>query len=220
MAYANLNNESETILTDNDTIAIVKVIDTLRGGRTLDVSGYAGKIIKAGHVIIKDGSGNHKPMPATDFAASGVATTGTVVPGTGYTNGTYENVPLSGGTGSGALATIVIASTVLSTVTITKKGTGYTAADSLTFDNAYVGGTGTGASVPVATVSDTAAAYGSLPASHSYVGILTVSILASKPFAAIMIRGVVNPTACPIPIASIQSAFDTATKNAILFVAD
>ena len=42
-----------------------------------------------------------------------------------FTNGTYTNVPLTGGTGTGLLATVVIAATNLFSVTITNPGAGY-----------------------------------------------------------------------------------------------
>jgi len=57
----------------------------------------------------------------------------TFVEGSGYENdGTFYNVPLStDGDGSGAYATIVVASGVVSTVTITSSGTGYVSGDTL-----------------------------------------------------------------------------------------
>ncbi len=52
--------------------------------------------------------------------------------GTLYTDGTYTYVDLVGGTGSGAQAEIVVASGVVTSVTITNKGLGYTESDQLT----------------------------------------------------------------------------------------
>lgn len=87
-----------------------------------------------------------------------IATLGSVTAGTGYTGtGTYYDVPLSGGTGSGARATIVVAASAVSTVTITNGGEGYTVADSLTAANTYLGGAGTGFAVPVATLANSSA---------------------------------------------------------------
>jgi hypothetical protein len=150
-------------------------------------------------------------MPATDERIAGAATLGTVVPGTGYTNGTYENVPLSGGTGTGMLATVVVASTVVSTITPTFTGSGYTVGDSLSVPAAYAGGTATTlGSAPVATIATVAGAYGALPASHTYAGILINTILTAKPFAGIMVRGTVNPAAAPYSMTSILAAVKTA----------
>ena len=83
-----------------------------------------------------------------------ILTLGTIVPGTGYTNGTYTGVSLTGGYGSGAEATIVVAGGVVSTVTITAAGNYYVPGDVLTCPNTSIGGTGTGWSVPVATSDD------------------------------------------------------------------
>lgn len=211
-----VNLVDDSIKVDNslDSIVIIENIVSIRGGKSLDVTGYPLDVLQAGHVIIKENSsGNYKPMPATAASKNGVATVGGVTAGSGYTNGTYENVPLSGGTGSGALATVVIAGTVVSTVTITKPGKDYTVTDVLAIPASYAGGTGTGGSVPVASVADNAAAYGALPDSHTYAGILVSTILTKLPFAGVMTWGVVNENASPFPVASIKSAFIAAVSN-------
>jgi hypothetical protein len=61
-----------------------------------------------------------------------------------YTNGTYTAVALQGGTGTGALATIVVALNKIASVTITTAGFGYALTDTLTVLAASVGGTGSG----------------------------------------------------------------------------
>lgn len=53
-------------------------------------------------------------------------------------------------------------------------------------------------------------AIGTLPASHTYVGICKTSISTSKPFAAIMVRGTVNTSAVTYPLTSILAALKTA----------
>lgn len=63
--------------------------------------------------------------------AGGIATF-TIVPGSGYTNGTYTNVALTGGTGTGALANITVAGGLVTAVTLSVTGGGYTPGDSLT----------------------------------------------------------------------------------------
>lgn len=82
-----------------------------------------------------------------------IATLGSVTGGSLYTNGTYTNVPLTGGTGAVALATVVVSGNAVTTVTITSAGLGYTAADSLSATAANIGGTGSGFSVPVSTIT-------------------------------------------------------------------
>jgi len=51
--------------------------------------------------------------------------------GTLYTNGTYTNQALTGGSGSGATATIVVASGIVTSVTIYAKGKNYVVGDAL-----------------------------------------------------------------------------------------
>jgi hypothetical protein len=67
--------------------------------------------------------------------------------GTLYTNGTYTAVPLTGGTGSSAQATIVVSGASITNVTITASGTGYTVGDILSASSASIGGTGSGFSM-------------------------------------------------------------------------
>lgn len=66
--------------------------------------------------------------------------------GIGYTDGTYNNVPLVNitGTGVGALAQVIIAGGVITFAIITTPGAGYLPTDVFTFNNAFIGGTGTG----------------------------------------------------------------------------
>ena len=66
-----------------------------------------------------------------------------------YTNGTYTAVPLTGGTGSSAQATVVVSGNSITSVTITAAGTGYTVGDLLSATAASIGGTGTGFSILV-----------------------------------------------------------------------
>lgn len=64
MAVANLTNDSVSLSVGNDSIVIRDNFEAIRGGRTLDVTGYVPEVIKAGHVIIKEtATGEFKPMP-------------------------------------------------------------------------------------------------------------------------------------------------------------
>lgn len=63
MSTANLNTAKKEVITGNDNIVIVNHIDGLRGGRTLDVTGFASDVIHAGHLIIKTKEGDYAPMP-------------------------------------------------------------------------------------------------------------------------------------------------------------
>ena len=65
--------------------------------------------------------------------ATGGANLFNLTAGSGYTNGTYTDVALTGGTGTGAKATIIVSGGAVTSVTITAPGTGYTVADVLTY---------------------------------------------------------------------------------------
>lgn len=74
--------------------------------------------------------------------------------GLSYTNGVYPNVPLTGGQGSGATATITVAGNTVTAVTINNGGQFYAVNDSLTAASSYIGGTGAGFSVTVRLISN------------------------------------------------------------------
>lgn len=87
-----------------------------------------------------------------DGSASGIINSfNTLVAGTGGTAGTYLNVPLTGGTGSGAFANITVAAGGVTTVLGITPGNGYTAADTLSAASGNIGGT-TGFSIKVGSV--------------------------------------------------------------------
>jgi hypothetical protein len=99
--------------------------------------------------------GNILSCAATSIGA-GVATTSIATAGSGYTTGTYYNVPLTTLTGSGSLAfanITVNASGVVSNVTITSPGIGYVASNTLSVASVNVGGVGSGFVLTVATVN-------------------------------------------------------------------
>ena len=76
----------------------------------------------------------HYPINASNdiVATGGIGTITIANAGSLYTNGTYTAVPLVGGTGAYALATIVVAGRIVTSVTITSKGYSYQAGDLLT----------------------------------------------------------------------------------------
>jgi hypothetical protein len=106
-----------------------------------------------------------------------INTLGTVTGGSGYTNGTYENVALTGGSGSAAYATITVAGGTVTTVTLASGGQYYVVGDTL---SASLSG-GTNFSVPVSAVNnssgtswlgdnfDTVLLYGSLVEAYTYM---------------------------------------------------
>ena len=74
---------------------------------------------------------------------------GTFTHGSGYTNGTYYNQALTGGTGSGATATIVVAGNIVTSVSLETGGTGYAVGDSLSISL----GSGSGFAITVPNAS-------------------------------------------------------------------
>lgn len=217
MATVNLTNPKEDLITGNDNIVIVDNFQSIRGGRTLDVTGYPYNVLHAGHVIIKDADGKYKPMPLG--GDGNIVSLGTIMGGSLYTDGTYTDVPLTGGTGTGAEATIVVEEGAVTEVTITKDGKGYAVGDELSASADDVGGTGSGFKVPVTAVTAEKDEYASLPADHTYAGILIASIPVNKPFAGIMVRGTVNVNASPFPLDDILNDVKAALPL-IVFTSD
>lgn len=83
----------------------------------------------------------------------GVGAVSPIVGGTLYTAGTYASVPLTGGKGTGALATVVVAAGAVTTVTITNPGTGYYLGDVLSAASSSIGNTGSGFTATVNSIS-------------------------------------------------------------------
>lgn len=78
--------------------------------------------------------------------------------GSGYVPGDYHNVPLTGGSGTGAVASSVTVNGGGEVVAVSfyPSGTNYVVGDALSASNANLGGSGSGFSLTVATVRDTA----------------------------------------------------------------
>jgi hypothetical protein len=83
-----------------------------------------------------------------------IATLGAITAGSLYTNGVYQNVALTGGSGANATADIVVVGGVITSVSLKFGGNFYVAGDVLSC--ASLGPTGTGFSIPVASVSNAA----------------------------------------------------------------
>jgi hypothetical protein len=89
----------------------------------------------------------------TQLMSSGATAFGDISGGSGYVNGTYRNVPLKGGSGGGAVADLIVSGGAVSSVSPVYPGGSYDVGDTLTCNNADVGGSGRGFSVPVNSVS-------------------------------------------------------------------
>jgi hypothetical protein len=87
---------------------------------------------------------------ATRAETGCIATFGTRVNGSGYTNGTYNGVALSGGSGYGATANITVSGGAVTAATLVRGGQWYVVGDSL---SCALIGPGTLFALPVATVT-------------------------------------------------------------------
>jgi hypothetical protein len=92
----------------------------------------------------------------TTIVQGGIAGFGTIVGGSGYTNGTYENVPLTGGDGANGSATITVSGGAVTALTLVNPGYLYLVGNSLSAATSTIGGTGTGFSVPVNNIQNAA----------------------------------------------------------------
>lgn len=82
-----------------------------------------------------------------------VGVLGSLTGGSAYTAGAYGGVSLTGGSGSGATANITVAAGAVSSVTVLNPGVGYVVGDILSASSASIGGTGSGFSVSILSVS-------------------------------------------------------------------
>jgi len=96
----------------------------------------------------------HYPINAgSEINASGGINTYTITnQGSGYVNGSYIYVPLTGGSGSGAYANFTVAGGVVTVVTLFTRGEDYVFADLLSVSNTYLGGSGSGFQLGVLTL--------------------------------------------------------------------
>jgi hypothetical protein len=91
------------------------------------------------------------PESIVQSAISAVSITNS---GSGYVNGTYFNVPLTGGSGSLATANVVISGGVVTSVTVVNPGSYYVVNNVLSAASANLGGAGSGLVLTVTQVSN------------------------------------------------------------------
>lgn len=129
-------------------------------GATADIT-VAGGIVTG--VTLDVGGQNYNigdTLSATATQLGGGVTAGTITAGgTKYASGSYTLVPLTGGTGSGAVASITVTAGVVTAVTITTPGIGYAVNDALGVAQSSLGGVGGGLIYTVNTVNNTGSGF-------------------------------------------------------------
>ena len=206
---ANINEAQITF--PKDGIICQKYIAGIPGGRALDVDGYPLSVIYAGTpVIVKDG--NYKPFPLTQSGESlPTAAVSAQTGGSAIVGDVYEGVTSdTAGAVKCALAdkTVVYLSDTKATGTADAEKTYYTKD---TANTIFIG--------EYDADGNTVYKLGSLPANHTYAGLLYKSVKKNNAAASIMTQGVVNESALYFAISSIKSALQAAFP-AITFVND
>ena len=103
-------------------------------------------------VQLVDGTGIPSGATVISVSTSNIKTLGAITAGSGYVDNTYNNVPLTGGSGGGATANITVSGTAVTAVTIVERGAAYQVGDVLSASNTNLGGTGAGFSIPVSAI--------------------------------------------------------------------
>jgi len=132
--------------TSPSEIVFTDTFNTTNGSTFLYLDTYNPSIVLG---LVISGSGIIVDTYVSTITTSNIKTLGAITGGSGYVNGTYTNVTLTGGSGKGAKATVTITGGNVTAVTLTSRGAGYQVGDVLSASNTELGGSGAGFSVPV-----------------------------------------------------------------------
>ena len=101
---------------------------------------------------VVSGTGIPSGTTVAAITTSNIKTVGAITGGAGYVDATYTDVTLTGGTGAGAKATIVVSGGSVTAVTVTARGAAYIVGNVLSATAASLGGAGAGFSIPVTAI--------------------------------------------------------------------
>ena len=141
--------------TTTETVITTGSFVTSNGSTLVYTDTYNGDII-LGQVV--SGTGIATGSEVIGITSSNIKALYTLVGGSAYTNGTYTNVTLTGGSGTGAKATVVVSGGAVTSVTLTALGAAYAVDNVLSAAAASIGGTGSGFSIKVQTIYQQAVA--------------------------------------------------------------
>lgn len=124
--------------------------------------------------VVPSASGDNGRILSLDQSLPSTNSPEGLARGSGYTPGTYTDVELSGGSGTGARGTVVVGGDgKVQSVTLTSNGHGYQASDALTASSANLGGSGSGFEVDVSRVVSRGSPEGLGPGSNYTPGTYT-----------------------------------------------
>jgi len=123
---------------------------TVSGSEYIYLSSY-NTDVEIGQVV--SGTGIVSGSTVVSITSSNIQTLGAITGGSGYTNNTYTDVPLTGGSGANATAAITVSGGAVTVVTLVLRGAGYEVGDVLSAtDISLGGGGGSGFSIPVSAI--------------------------------------------------------------------
>jgi len=141
----------------NSAEALFSSSDSIREFRT----GITGGTVVVGSATPHDLLLQRNNVTAATLQNGAIATVALTAGGTLYTNGTYSQQALTGGTGTGATADIVVAGGIVTVCVLRSPGTAYTAGNALSCATI---GAGAGFVVTVATIAQIVAGSGNVTA--------------------------------------------------------
>jgi len=122
--------------TSPSEIVFTDTFNTTNGNTFLYLDTYNTSIVLG---LVISGSGIPTGAYVSTITTSNIKTLGAITGGTGYVNGTYTNVTLTGGSGSGAKATVTVSGGAVTAVTVTSRGAGYQVGNALSASNTELG---------------------------------------------------------------------------------